>query len=175
MASSAERIGKMVERYKPKQNGKSSTIVDDRGRFVKGTPKLPNSGRKKGTPNKNPSSLVEAVMEAAAKVGNDRDVYQKVDGKIVAIEENRIPGLVPYLERTAELYRKDYLRVLAQIISPAVVQLMINNAENMVQVNHGASIEELENEVQKLGISLSLFHGDPGRVPKKIKTIEHDE
>lgn len=114
-------------------------------------------------------------MEAAAKVGNDRDVYQKVDGKIVAIEENRIPGLVPYLERTAELYRKDYLRVLAQIISPAVVQLMINNAENMVQVNHGASIEELENEVQKLGISLSLFHGDPGRVPKKIKTIEHDE
>lgn len=168
----------MVERYIPDSaletasNGSQGAAP---WRFQPGRPKT--GGRTKGTPNKVPSNLLSAIIEACALVGYDRDVYRRErrDGKWVDVvdETKRIEGLVPYIRRTVELHRKETLAILGKIVTPAVVQLVMNmqgEGEGGVEVQ--ATVEDLEREVASMGISVSMFHGDPGRTPK---VINHEE
>jgi hypothetical protein len=97
-----------MKRYTPKNDG-TSEVEENRGWLKTGRRKT--GGRAKGTPNKIPGSLLEAVVEACALVGYDRDVYTfsknaKGERVVKADESKRIKGLIPYLRRTAELHRK---------------------------------------------------------------------
>ena len=57
--------------------------------------KVANSGRKKGTPNAIPGQLLEAIVEACAVVGYDRNVYYKDENGNIQIDESkRITGLI---------------------------------------------------------------------------------
>lgn len=145
----------------------------EQARFKGGHPKL--GGRKKGTPNKVPGELLTAIMDACAAVGYDRDVYSRVevrgeDGKKRWVdnfdETKRVKGLIPYLQRTAEIHRDKMIAVLGKIVTPAVVQLvMTNSMDTYVQVNNPTQAE-LEAQLNAMGVSpVSLFHGDPGRTP----------
>jgi len=82
-------------------------------------------GRSKGSRNKYPRELVLAVLNAAAKVGYDRDVLVRdkkgnplldKKGNCIIDESKRIKGLEPYLRRSAELYRAEYLKLIEKIL-----------------------------------------------------------
>jgi hypothetical protein len=163
-------------RYRPKQNGGNSTALSTLGKsreynFKPGRAKT--GGRVKGTPNKIPGELLRAIVDACASVGYDRDVYtrKKKNGTwlIEADESKRIKGLEPYLRRTAELHRKEMAAILGKIVTPAVVQLMINNnsGTDVVELKE-PTVQELEHEISRLGININIFHGDEGRKPKPI-------
>ena len=120
-----------MKRYVPNENNGDATLAlnsDKPWQFKKGEPRPPGSGRKKGTPNAVPGQLLEAIIEACARVGYDRGVYYKdKEGNIQVDESKRVQGLIPYIQRTAELHRKEMAAILGKIVTPAVVQLMVNN------------------------------------------------
>ena len=158
-----------MQRYvPPKSKPPHVKVTQNRGvPFKKGVPRAFGAGRKKGTPNKVPGQLLEAILTACANVGYDRDVWTTDKAKKTqkADEDQRIKGLIPYLERTAELHRKEMLAVLGKIVTPEVVQLMIaNKIENATTITPPETAQEIESELIKLGISVS-FHGDKDYQP----------
>lgn len=162
----------MVARYKPKALTSTEEGQDFPYNLKPGREKT--GGRKKGTPNKVPGELLTAIIEACALVGYDREVFTYTSTKkgtlIPKVDESkRVLGLIPYLKRTAELHRKEMIAILGKIVTPAVVQLVMNHnqvVDNSVHVN--PSVKDLEKELASMGVSVSLFHGDAGRMPVVI-------
>ena len=69
---------------------------------VKGAPKTPGSGRKKGTPNKTTALLKDATIQAAIIAGNEYDPESK-------------DGLVTYLTHCAKQETKAFLVLLGKV------------------------------------------------------------
>ena len=86
-------------------------------------------------------------------------------------ESKRITGLVPYLQRTCELHRKEIGAIIGKIIAPAIVNIGVNTATDD-ELSIDVSQDDLDREIAKLGISIH-FHGDPGHRPQPLKVIEH--
>ena len=70
---------------------------------VKGAPKTPGSGRKKGTPNKTTALLKDATIQAAIIAGNKYDPKSK-------------DGLVSYLTRCAIEEPRAFLVLLGKVL-----------------------------------------------------------
>ena len=93
------------------------------------------------------------------------------NGNPIYDETKRIAGLIPYLQRTAELHRPETLAIIGKILQPLVNNLQLNIGEDTGSDKPRPSREELERQLAYWGIKVNIFHGDEGRKP--IKLIEH--
>jgi hypothetical protein len=86
----------MVERVRlePKRSSKPGT-------FKKGTPRPAGAGRQPGQPNRTTRILKEAILEAAALVGQDKR------GK---------DGLIGYMKRIAIAYPEEFCALLGKVL-----------------------------------------------------------
>jgi hypothetical protein len=74
----------------------------------KGSPKIPGSGRKVGTPNKTTALLKDAVLLAATKAGQNIDAKSK-------------DALVTYLVKQAEVNPGPFMALLGKVLPMQVV------------------------------------------------------
>ena len=161
--------------------GNGDDLHEANGRFKKGHQKVPGSGVVPGKPRPIGKLLLNSFVEACSLVGYDRDVAVKTkDGKPlldkkgnpVYDETKRILGLIPYLQRTAELHRPETLAIIGKILAPLVHNLQLNIGEDAPSEKHRPSREELERQLTHWGIPVNIFHGDEGRRPMKL--MEHE-
>jgi hypothetical protein len=74
----------------------------------KGSPKIPGSGRKAGTPNKTTALLKDAVLLAATKAGQNIDATSN-------------DALVTYLAKQAEINPGPFMTLLGKVLPMQVV------------------------------------------------------
>ena len=79
-----------------------------------------------GTPRPIGKLLLDSFVEACSLVGYDKDVIIRdkngkplydVAGNPLMDETKRITGLIPYLQRTAELHRPETLAIIGKILA----------------------------------------------------------
>ena len=96
------------ERYNPQEFPKPPDRPRRPGTFDWKTHKPNNPGRKKGTPNKTTQLLKDAILQAAANVGDQKHAHRwAVEG-----------GLVGYLEWIARTYPEAFVQHLLQKVLP---------------------------------------------------------
>lgn len=178
-----------MQRYVSKSNGlnkvgetptKNTNLVTNSNKgFYPGHPKW--GGRQKGTPNKLPSDILDALVTAMDIVGYDADVIQKVkkNGQWVLVknENARKRGMVNYFVRSLELYRKEFIPVIGRMAAPAMLSMLVQNKNGDTAVEArftDDSLAALEDNARQLGITVNIFHGDPGNRPVPL-VIDNDE
>ena len=130
-----------------------------------------------GTPRPIGKQLLESFIEACSLVGYDKDVIiRDKNGKPVINESGnpatdetkRIQGLIPYLQRTAELHRPEALAILGKILAPLANSLHMHMNEEQHVEKEKPTREQLERQLAHWGIRVNIFHGDEGRRPMKL-------
>ncbi len=108
-------------------------LHEPNGKFKKGHRKV--GGTIPGKPQPIGKLLLNSFVEACSLVGYDKDVAVMTKegkplldkkGNQVYDESKRIVGLIPYLQRTAELHRPETLAIIGKILAPLVNNLQIN-------------------------------------------------
>jgi hypothetical protein len=95
---------------------------------------------RKGAPNRIPSELVVAIIAACEAVGYDKEEDPT----------QHVPGLIPYLTRSAELHRVEYLKILEKLL-PNMVHFLAN-VNGHVTTSRYETLEEAREALRARGM-----------------------
>lgn len=142
------------------ENGNSAKVaangglvpIPNRGQFKPGDPKPPNSGRKKGTPNRFTSDIRDALIEAVNRVGSDGDGND---------------GMVGYLMASALSQRQSILAMLNKAM-PSLVN--VKETEHAKFLNYAEARERLISS----GVPAAILDHMHGYTPGDVERIQRE-